>query len=136
MPGCASLVKPTDSPEYVQVQRFAPVVKMVAQVGTGFAVQAKPNLRPWFEASVIVLNVAISEGQYDPDVLKSRLLLLKVNELKSEEVVMSIQVALQAYSTFFSDWMASNPTTNKEVIFRPILVALRDGISLGIGGAK
>src|SRR6185312_7038964 len=125
--GCATTVGTGAAANTVQFDpaKAALFVEVGTEAGTAIAVRRDPAIRPYLEASVIVINTAISNGQYDPTQLRATLLGLKVNELHSEDAILGVDVALKLYQAAFGDAVSSK--LDQTTALKPILTALAQG---------
>lgn len=112
------------------VERTSALVRTSAQLGVYYAMRQEPKTRAYFEAAHLALDVLLKEGQYDPAQLHQALGQISIEELRSEDVRIAIEAAVNLYSACWSEQVQAS--LEREIYIRPVLAALRDGISFGL----
>ena len=121
----------TDTNSQVEaVARTAAIVEMSAQLATYGVMRNEPDLRPYFETAVLLINTAISRGQYDPDAISNILAKISIDARDSEIVFMTTTAALALYRISYAE--AVGKRLDQNVYCKPVLVALANGISMGL----
>lgn len=119
--GCQSL-GPTD------VNRVAGSVKIAAFTGTSYALIEHPEWRQAFTDAEKELRFIEAQPTIDFATIMAVVTRLPIKELKSEKAVLSITAGtLLLYQ--YGDSLLIDEIEN----LRPIVVALREGIALGLG---
>lgn len=131
MTGCKSPpTNPDGTPDTNAVDlaiiKTAGIVKMSAQLGTYYAVRENPELKPHFEAAILLLDGFLAEGMFDP--IKITEAIAKLAEAQnSPDVAIAVSAALNLYTIFAQE----NPSLDKSR-YRPVVLSVRDGIKLGL----
>lgn len=120
----------TPSGQIESVTRTAAIIEMSAQLATYGVLRTDPDTRPYFETSVLLINSAISRGQYDPDAISNILAKISINAKDSEIVFISTTAALALYRITYADSVGRQ--LDKNVYVKPVLAALANGIQLGL----
>lgn len=119
--GCQT-TGPTD------VNRVAGAVKIAAFTGTSYAMIEHPEWRPAFTDAEKELKFIEAQPTIDFATIMAVVMRLPVKELKSEKAVL----AITAGTMLLYQYGDSLPIDQIENL-RPIVVALREGIALGLG---
>lgn len=134
---CQTTVDPNPIPnpgptpgQIESVTRASSIVEMSAQLSTYFILKSQPDARVYFESAVLVLNLAVNRGDYSPTSLSNILSRITVNNSSSEIVYISVSAALTLYKIVWAD--AVNRNLDKNLYVRPVLVALSNGVALGL----
>lgn len=130
---CETTTPPDGTPTTEQIEsvtRTAAILEMSAQLATYGVLRTEPDTRPYFETAVLLIQAAISRGQYDPDAISNILAKISINSKDSEIVFISTTAALSLYRITYAD--AVDKKLDRQIYVKPVLAALANGISLGL----
>lgn len=119
------------TPEQIEsVNRTSAIVEMSSQLAVYGTLRHEPDARPYFESAVLLLNSAISRGEYNPDALIGILSKINVDNKDREVVYITTTAALNLYRIIYAD--AVDKKLDQNIYVRPVLEALTRGIQLGL----
>lgn len=103
-------------------------LNLLTRAGTKFALLKVPDTRPYFTASVAVLDTLVLQAQngQEPD-LAAALAKLPVGDLASPEGQLAISTIQDLYDTTLADVVKGGVAKSQAAV--GILTALRDGVS-------
>ena len=107
---------------------YSKVIKTIVWAGTSYAIMEHPEWRESFELAANQLDLLATADTIDYTTVVAIIQALPVKELKSSEGIL----AITAVSLLLSDYEGTIDLTKVEQV-KPIVIALRDGIRLGIG---
>lgn len=129
---CQTTTPPGENPpsQVESVNRTSAIVEMSAQLATYGVLRTEPDTRPYFETAVLLINSAISRGQYDPDAISNILAKVSIDGKDREIVFITTTAALALYRITYAD--ALDRKLDQNIYVRPVLTALANGIQLGL----
>lgn len=131
--GCVSKDAPA-AEQTNSVIKTAAIVEMSAQLATFAAVRADTNSAKYFRAAQLVINGAVTRGDYNPTNVASLLRQLNVDGANSDIVYLAVTSALNVYKIVWSD--AVEARLDEHIYVRPVLQSLARGIQLGLDGPR
>jgi hypothetical protein len=107
---------------------IAPTIKTAAYLGTAYALVEHPEWRDEFLGAVEDLKLVESVKEIDLVTVLAIAHRLPIKELKDSKAVMLMTAAI----ILLGDYGASLPPDQMDKL-RPVVVAMREGIELGLG---
>lgn len=106
------------------------LAKAVAITGTIYGKAKDPNVIPYLQFAVVVIQAQIAGSQYDPVVLSTALQSISINELRNPVVAQAIAAAVAVYTIYATEAVSGN--LDKVTYLKPILLAIVEGINEGL----
>lgn len=128
--GCVTpgQLSPTDHAR--QAKKVAAYVETTAKAAVDNTVDKYPDLRPYYKASVALIDLLLQNKDYSPEGLVKAMQELKINEIKNERFAKNMVSVLKLYQVEANDRI--NAKLDQNLYVRPILQGLRDGIAAGL----
>jgi hypothetical protein len=113
-----------------QAAKAAAYIQVIAEAAVNNTLPKNPDLRPYYEAAVGVIDLLVQNSEFDPDKLIAAIQNLKIKELSNDQVAKNLASALKLYQVEAADRISSG--LDKNVYVKPLLLAVRNGISDGL----
>jgi hypothetical protein len=106
------------------------IVEMSSQLAVYAVLRNEPEARPYFQTAVLLINAAISKGDYSPDAISNILSKVTIDGKDREIVFMAITSTLTLYRVVWAE--AAGKQLDKNIYVKPVLEALARGIQMGM----
>jgi hypothetical protein len=108
-------------------------VQTAATIAAKKAMQLDTNAKAYVQSVEVVVEAALNDGSFEPDVLKASLANISVKELRDPTIAGIISDVFDLYQAQFGDVVAKG--LDKNTYARPILEGLRDGLKAALSGS-
>lgn len=106
----------------------------LAEIGVYLGIQQDPSLKPVFKLAAVAINNLAVNGKFNPAEVEQAINGLAADDLKKPYVAIGLRSALILYKNAFSTAVAQK--LDQPAALKPILLAIANGITSGIGGAN
>lgn len=106
-------------------------IKGIAQAGAAAAIQYDKNSVSYLQLAETTLDLAVTDGKYDPATLASALANISVKEARDPKVTQGVMAALNIYAIFAGQVVTAD-VKDVSPYLKPALEGLRDGIKAAL----